>query len=147
MRTAKDRFRHAISFELLGLLLVTPVGAWLFHIPFQHFGAAALICSIIATLWNYVYNVAFDRAMQRQTGSTQKTIAQRILHAVMFELGLLLALMPFLAWFLGVTLLEAFVMDIGFAGFYLVYAFAFNWGYDIVFPVPAARAAEVANAG
>ena len=28
------------------------------------------------------------------------------------------------------------MMDLGFAGFYLVYAFVFNWAYDVVFPIP-----------
>lgn len=139
MRTAKDRIRHAISFEILGLLLVTPAGAWLFHIPMQHFGIAALVCATLATLWNYGYNLLFDRTMQRLAGTTQKTVLLRVVHAVLFELGLLLALMPFLAWFLGITLLEALVMDLGFAGFYLVYAFCFNWAYDIVFPLPGPK--------
>ena len=31
---------------------------------------------------------------------------------------------------------EMLLMDIGFAGFYLVYAFAFNWAYDVIYPVP-----------
>ena len=26
-------------------------------------------------------------------------------------------------------------MDVAFAGFFLVYAFVFNWAYDVVFPV------------
>ena len=28
-------------------------------------------------------------------------------------------------------------MDIGFALFYMGYAFVFNWAYDRVFPIPA----------
>ncbi|WP_291727355.1 PACE efflux transporter [Leisingera sp. F5] len=146
MRTAKDRIRHAISFEVLGLLLVTPAGAWLFHIPMQHFGIAALVCATLATFWNYAYNLLFDRIMQRLADTTRKTVALRVAHAILFELGLLLALMPFLAWFLEITLLEAFVMDLGFAGFYLVYAFSFNWVYDIVFPLPQAEPDAAAGA-
>ncbi|WP_264210089.1 PACE efflux transporter [Leisingera thetidis] len=147
MRTAKDRIRHAISFEVIGLLLATPIGAWLFDIPMQHFGVAALVCATLATVWNYVYNMAFDRTLQHLAGSTRKTISLRVLHAVVFELGLLLALMPFLAWYLDISLYEAFVVDVGFAGFYLVYAFVFNWGYDIAFPVPHSSSASAAEAG
>lgn len=146
MRTAKDRIRHAISFELIGLLMVTPLGSLLFDIPMQHAGVAAFVGASLATFWNYAYNILFDRAMQRLTGTTRKTVALRVLHAVLFELGLLAALLPFLAWYLDMSLIEALVMDIGFAGFYLVYAFFFNWGYDIVFPVPPARAAALARA-
>jgi uncharacterized membrane protein len=35
------------------------------------------------------------------------------------------------------TLLEALILDIGFAAFFIVYALIYNWVYDIVFPVPA----------
>jgi uncharacterized membrane protein len=29
-------------------------------------------------------------------------------------------------------------MDAAFAGFYLIYAFCFNWAYDVIFPLPTA---------
>ncbi|MFW8593395.1 PACE efflux transporter [Cribrihabitans neustonicus] len=137
MRSARDRIRHAISFEVIGLLLITPLGAWVFGIPAAHLGAAAFICASIATAWNFLYNLLFDKALVALRGSTGRGVALRVLHAVLFELGLLLVLMPFLAWFLEISLFQAFVMDAGFAGFYLVYAFAFNWAYDMIFPVPA----------
>jgi uncharacterized membrane protein len=47
-----------------------------------------------------------------------------------------MALMPLIAWYLGVSLLQAFMMDVSFALFYLVYAFVFNWAYDRIFPLP-----------
>lgn len=142
MRSAKDRIRHALTFEILGLLLVTPLGAYVFQMPVHHIGVAALAGATIATVWNYVYNLAYDRMLLRLLGHVRKSLRQRILHAVLFELGLLLVLMPFFAWYLEISLLEAFIMDAGFAGFYLVYAFLFNWAYDIVFPVsPLPRSA------
>ncbi len=45
-------------------------------------------------------------------------------------------LMPFIAWYLRATLYQAFLMDFSFTLFYLIYAFVYNWVYDIVFPVP-----------
>ena len=50
--------------------------------------------------------------------------------------GLLVALLPFIAWYLEIGLLEAFFLDVSFTLFYLVYTFVFNWLYDLVFPVP-----------
>lgn len=96
-----------------------------------------MVSASIATGWNYLYNLIFDHALLRVTGSVKKTVALRVFHAVLFETGLLLVLLPFIAWYLGVGLIEAFVMDISFAVFYLVYAFVFNWLYDVVFPIPA----------
>ena len=136
MRTTNDRIRHAISFEIIGLLLVTPLGAWAFSMPLQDIGIVSLVSATIATLWNYAFNLAFDHAMLRYLGKLQKTVIVRIFHAVLFELGLLAVLMPFIAWYLDVSMLHALTMDIAFALFYMVYAFGFNWGYDRIFPIP-----------
>lgn len=136
MRSNSDRIRHAISFELIGLALVTPLGALAFAMPVSDIGIVGLGSATIATLWNYLYNIGFDHLMQRIGGTTQKTFAVRVLHAIAFEAGLLLVLMPFIAWYLGIGLWQALVMDVAFALFYMVYAFAFNWSYDRVFPVP-----------
>ncbi|MDN6298130.1 MAG: PACE efflux transporter [Halomonas sp.] len=137
MRTVKDRIRHAISFEILGILLVIPLGAWLFDKPMHDIGVVAVVSATIATCWNYLYNLGFDHAMQRLRGDVRKTIPMRVFHALLFETGLLIVLLPFIAWYLGVSMIHAFQMDISFALFYVVYAFVFNWAYDVIFPVGA----------
>ncbi len=139
MRSTADRIRHALCFEIIGLVLITPLGAWAFHAPLDDIGIVAVVSASLATGWNYVYNLLFDRALLRLRGSTRRSVLTRILHAVLFETGLLIVLMPFIAWYLGVTLIQALVMDLAFAGFYLLYAFAFNWAYDLIFPDPGAR--------
>lgn len=136
MRSFADRVRHAISFEIIGLLLVTPLGAWLFRMPLQDIGVVALVSATIATLWNFGYNYLFDLAMRRLVGTTLKTVKLRILHAVLFEAGLLVVLLPFIAWYLAVPLWQAFHMDISFALFFMGYAYVFNWVYDRLFPLP-----------
>ena len=137
MRTTSDRIRHAISFELIGLAIVIPLGALAFAMPVSDIGVVGIGSATIATLWNYLYNIGFDHLMQRFLGTTQKTLVVRVLHAAAFEAGLLLVLMPFIAWYLGISLWQALVMDVAFALFYMVYAFVFNWTYDRVFPVAA----------
>ena len=141
MRTPLDRLRHALLFEVLALLLVVPLGALAFHMPMQHMGVVALVSATLATLWNMLFNHCFDRVLKQLRGTTAKTPAQRVLHAVLFEIGLLLVLMPFIAWYLGVTLWQALVMDLSFAAFYMLYALGFNWIYDKVFPLPEWREA------
>ncbi|HQU67946.1 MAG TPA: PACE efflux transporter [Albidovulum sp.] len=137
MRTTSDRIRHAISFEVIGLILITPLGALAFDKPVEQIGVVAFVSATMATGWNYLYNLIFDHALLRIRGAVQKTVPIRVIHAILFEGGLLLILLPFIAWYLGVSLLEAFLMDLSFAIFYLVYAFVFNWAYDVIFPVPA----------
>src|SRR5690606_19795385 len=83
MRTAADRIRHAISFEITGILLATPLGAFVFQL---HTGDSAVIVIGSATVamgWNYVFNLVFDHAMQRLMGTTLKPAPLRVLHAVL----------------------------------------------------------------
>lgn len=144
MRTAADRIRHAISFEIIGLALIVPLGSLAFGMAPTDIGVVGIVGATLATLWNYLYNLGFDHLLRRYTGTTLKTVPMRIIHAILFELGLLMILMPFIAWYLGVSLWQAFVMDVAFALFYLVYAFVFNWAYDRLFPLPEWKDEKVA---
>ncbi|KXF75104.1 hypothetical protein ATN84_20695 [Paramesorhizobium deserti] len=148
MRTARDRIRHAISFEIIGLATVTPLGAWAFDKPLHDIGVVGVASATLATIWNYIYNWIFDQAMQRLRGTTRKTALVRIAHTVLFELGLLIVLLPLIAWYLGIGLWEALLMDISFAAFYMAYALVFNWAYDRLFPLPEWKdeAAQMATA-
>ena len=137
MRTTKDRIRHALGFEIIGLLIFAPLASLVFGFELHTMGLMAVVGSIIATIWNYFYNILFDNAMLKLRGQVQKTVPIRVLHAILFEGGLLLLFLPMIAWYLGITLWQAFMMDITMATFYLIYAFVYNWIYDRVFPVPS----------
>ncbi|OWU85731.1 membrane protein [Oceanicola sp. 22II-s10i] len=136
MRTARDRIRHAISFEVIALLTVVPLGTLVFDVHAGAFGVVAVVSTFLAMAWNYWFNLGFDRAMLRRLGTLRKSFPIRMLHAALFEAGLLLLLVPFIAWYLDMPLWRALVVDLALAGFYFVYALAFNWAYDVVFPVP-----------
>ena len=141
MRTTLDRIRHAILFELVGLVLMIGGGSILTGFDAHSLGVIGVVSSLVATAWNYVYNLGFDRAMLRLRGSVLKTHPIRALHALLFEAGLLVLLLPFVAWMLGVSLWQAFLFDLAIAIFYIVYGYAYNWAYDRVFPMPEAREA------
>ena len=141
MRTTLDRIRHAILFELVGLVLMIGGGSILTGFDAHSLGVIGVVSSLVATAWNYVYNLGFDRAMLRLRGSVLKTHPLRALHALLFEGGLLVLLLPFVAWMLGVSLWQAFLFDLAIAIFYIVYGYAYNWAYDRVFPMPEAREA------
>ncbi|OCJ10325.1 hypothetical protein A6U86_24680 [Rhizobium sp. AC27/96] len=135
MRSFKDRVRHAVMFELIGLAIFTPGAALLFDQPLEHMGIVGIISATAATVWNFVFNIGFDRAMMQLRGSVQKTIPIRIAHTALFEAGLIVVLIPFIAWYLGISLMTALAMDIAIVAFYLVYAFFFNIAYDRAFPI------------
>ncbi len=141
MRTVRDRLRHVISFEIIGLALSTPLAAWVFGVAPLTMGALTVACSLIAISWNYVYNLGFDLAMMRVRGSTRKTLPIRFLHTGLFQAVLVVILVLFIAWFLGMSLWNAVVMQAGFLIFYGVYAFVFNLGYDWLFPIEDERTA------
>lgn len=135
MRSFPDRVRHALMFEIIGLAIFTPGAAIIFNQPVMDMGVIGFISATVATLWNFIYNIGFDHVMMRLTGSVQKTIPVRIIHTLLFEGGLLIALIPMIAWYLGISLWEALIMDIAIVLFYLIYAFFFNIAYDHIFPI------------
>ncbi|MGF6425346.1 PACE efflux transporter [Bradyrhizobium elkanii] len=135
MRSFSDRVRHAVLFELIGIAIFTPAAAWLFNQPVAHMGIIGIVSATVATIWNLLFNFGFDHALVRVTGRIAKTMPIRVAHAMLFEAGLIVLLIPFVAWYLGVSLWAALMMDISVVAFYLVYAFAFNLAYDGVFPV------------
>ncbi|GGB35677.1 membrane protein [Oceanisphaera marina] len=137
MRTTKDRIRHTLGFEIIGLIIFAPVAALAFGYNMFEMGIMAVVGSVIATVWNYFYNILFDHAMLRLRGDVRKTTQIRIYHAFLFEGGLLTLFLPIIAWHLSITLWQAFTMGVAMSAFYLVYAFVYNLLYDKVFPVPS----------
>src|SRR5699024_10425990 len=85
MRSTLDRIRHAVCFEIIGVLIVTPSAGWAFSAQFDRVGVLAIAMSMIATVWNYVYNLIFDHLMLRWRGRVHKHVAERVVHALIFE--------------------------------------------------------------
>ncbi len=98
----------------------------------------AVIMSLLATWWNYQFNLWFDRYYLIPRGRWQKTLGERVWHALAFEAGLLILFLPLTAWLLAISLWQALLLDLAFMLFYLVYGYLYHWGYDRVFPLSAA---------
>ena len=127
-KSVTERFFQALAFEVLAVAICAPLGAWLLGYSLGHIGLLTLMISLVAMSWNMLFNLIFDRA-QRRIGF-DRTLVARAVHAVIFEVGLVLAIVPLAAWWLGIGLWQAFVLDIGIALFFLPYTFLFNWTYD-----------------
>lgn len=97
----------------------------------------AVAASTTAMLWNYVWTTLFESWEKRQVSQT-RTLKRRIVHAIGFEGGLVVLLLPVVAWLLKVSLLEALVLETGLLVFFLVYTFVFAWLFDKVSPPHAA---------
>ncbi|WP_415639752.1 multidrug/biocide efflux PACE transporter [Pseudomonas floridensis] len=121
---------HATLFELGGVILVAPLLAWLMNHSLAMMGAMTIMISTVAMLWNMVYNALFDH-LRARAGFTMG-LMNRALHALGFEAGLILAVVPLAAWWLSISLFEAFLLDIGLLLMFLPYTMLFNWAYDTV---------------
>ncbi|MCU1734489.1 MULTISPECIES: multidrug/biocide efflux PACE transporter [unclassified Pseudomonas] len=127
-KSLTERIVHALGFEFFALLLCAPTIALVMDKPLMSAGLLTLAISVTATLWNMLYNVLFDR-LQNRVGF-QRTPLIRMLHALGFEGGLILAVVPMAAWWLSIGLVEAFLMEVGLLVFLLPYTYLYNLGFD-----------------
>lgn len=102
----------------------------------EHSGVMAVVASALAIIWNVSFNTLFERWEARQTVKG-RSILRRVVHAIGFEGGLALMLIPLMAWWFGISLWEATVMEAGLLVFFLIYTYAFNWSFDRLFGLPA----------
>lgn len=127
-RSLTERIFHALAFEVLAIGISAPMAAWITGYSIFDMGVLTAVIATIAVIWNMIFNWIFDRLQSRF--GFDRTIRMRILHACAFECGLIVIVIPFVAWWLGISLWHALVLDIGFVLFYLPYGFLFNLGYD-----------------
>ncbi|WP_108882399.1 PACE efflux transporter [Anderseniella sp. Alg231-50] len=136
MRTGADRLRYTVVFEMTLLLLLVPAGAVFFDKGWADIGLLGVILSTKAMLINLVYNWLFDRVDARANRiSSDRSTLGRILHAVGFELSLVITSLPIYVWWLNLTVLEALLTDLVVTSFVVVYTYVFTLGYDRLFPV------------
>lgn len=129
------RIVYALLFEAIGVVLVA-LGLTLFsgHAVIDT-GTFAVASSLVAVAWNYVFNTLFEAWEARQV-VRGRSFLRRAVHALGFELGLTVLLVPLLAWWLGMGLLEALLYDLVLVAFFVVYTYLFNLGFDRVFGLP-----------
>ncbi len=132
----RRRLIYVTLYELIAIGVVTLALAVFTDHGWGSSGGLAVGSSAIAVVWNLVFNGLFERWERRQP-VRGRSVARRLAHAIGFEGGLLLWLVPFIAWWLGVSLWQALVLDIGLLLFFLVYTFVFTWVFDRLFGLPA----------
>ncbi|MDE1225468.1 PACE efflux transporter [Vibrio aestuarianus] len=126
--SAKERIFHAVVFELTALAILIPLSTL---ITGQGSGDLAMVgagLSLLAVVWNYQYNILFDRLFGSDRSGRSAKI--RLLHTTGFEGGLVFVSIPAIAWILEITLWQALILDIGFLVFFFIYTMVFNWCYD-----------------
>ena len=131
MRSRMDRLRHVLLFELFALAMTIPAGSALFGLHESAMGVIGIGSAITAMVWNYLYNLGFDRVIARLYHTTHKTLRMRLVHTLVFEAGLQMALVPGIALYTHTSMVATLPLSLSLALFYLVYAFLFNVTYDL----------------
>lgn len=126
----KERLFHMVAFEVLALALIVPLSVWVTGKGAHVMLSLSIAMSVIAMFWNLVYNIGFDRVFGENR--LQRGFWMRLFHGGMFELGLIFVSLPMLMLALQESFLFVLALDIGGVLFFLIYAIAFNWLYDVM---------------
>jgi uncharacterized membrane protein len=135
MSPRNRRVLQAMLYEVFAIAFVGPVLSIAFDKPPASTLVLAFVLSSIALGWNYIFNAIFERWESRQT-KRGRSFARRLAHGIGFEGGLVVILVPVMALWLKISLLDALLANIGLLAFFFVYAIAFTWTFDRVFGLP-----------
>ncbi|WP_186017326.1 PACE efflux transporter [Burkholderia gladioli] len=141
MQGLKRKLLYVSLYEIIGMLISALGLALLSGQSPTSTGPLSVIITTIAVSWSFVYTTLFECWEARQANRT-RTVARRILHAVGFQLTLILFLIPLIAWWMGISLAQAFLLDLALIVLIPCYTFAFNWLFDLVFGVPSSALQE-----
>ncbi|WP_085665582.1 multidrug/biocide efflux PACE transporter [Pseudomonas sp. B5(2017)] len=123
-----ERLVHAVGYEVFAVLLCAPLLSWVMGKSLATAGALAVTLSVIAMLWNMVYNALVDRYVRVER--IQWKASARFVHGLGFEAGLVVWCLPVAAWMLEISLLQAFMVELGFFVIILPYTVLYNWAFD-----------------
>jgi uncharacterized membrane protein len=141
MQGIRRRIVYVTLYELIAIAATSVGLAALSDSSLARAGVAGVASSAVAIVWNVVFNTLFERWEARQT-VRGRSLARRAAHAIGFEGGLVVTLVPLFAWWLDITLWHALMLDLGLLLFFLGYTFVFNWAFDQVFGLPASALPE-----
>lgn len=136
MQGIKRKIVYVSLFEVIAIAATTIGFSYFSGQSAGHSSLLAVASSAIAVAWNLTYNTLFERWEARQT-VRGRSLRRRAAHALGFEGGLTIVLVPLFAWWLEVSLWQALILDIGLIAFFLIYAFLFNLAFDRAFGLPA----------
>ncbi|RYE74735.1 MAG: PACE efflux transporter [Oxalobacteraceae bacterium] len=136
MQGIKRKLLYVTVFETVAIAICTVGFALHSGKSLAHAGALSVATSAIAVLWNFLFTSLFE-AWEARQAKGGRSVGRRVAHAVLFEAGLLMVLVPLTAAWLEISLPAALGLNVGLAGFFLVYTFVFNWSFDRLFGLPA----------
>ncbi|RKG35488.1 AceI family chlorhexidine efflux PACE transporter [Acinetobacter guerrae] len=128
MLISKRRIIHALSYEVILLVIIAIALSFIFNVPMEVTGSLGIAMAVTSVIWNMVFNHFFEKFEHKH--QLKRTIKIRILHAIGFEGGLMLATIPMVAYAMNMSIWQAIVLDFGLTMCILIYTFIFQWCYD-----------------
>ncbi|WP_335956399.1 chlorhexidine efflux PACE transporter AceI [Acinetobacter bereziniae] len=130
MMISKRRIIHALSYEIILLVIIAIALSFIFEVPMGVTGVLGVAMAVTSVVWNMIFNHFFEKFEHKR--KLKRTIGVRILHAIGFEGGLMLATIPMVAYAMDMTLWQAVLLDLGMTTCILIYTFIFQWCYDLI---------------
>jgi len=143
LQGAKRRLLFVAFYEMFAIV----AASLLFMLTGQsslHSGVMAVVSSAVAIIWNLSFNWSFEQWELRQQVKG-RSFLRRAVHALGFEAGLALILIPIMAWWFSITLWQATVLEAGLLVFFMAYTYVFNWCFDHLFGLPLSAQGPVQN--
>ena len=128
MLISKRRIVHALSYEIILLVIIAVALSFIFNVPMEVTGGLGIAMAVTSVIWNMIFNYFFEKFEAKR--KLKRTFGVRILHAVGFEGGLMIATIPMVAYAMQMTIWQAVVLDFSLTMCILVYTFIFQWFYD-----------------
>ncbi|MDM1486303.1 MULTISPECIES: chlorhexidine efflux PACE transporter AceI [Acinetobacter] len=128
MLISKRRLLHALSYEVVLLIIIALALSFVFEMPMQVTGGLGIAMAVTSVLWNMLFNHYFEKFEAKHKLS--RTLKIRVLHAIGFEGGLMLATIPMVAYALQMSIGQAILVDLVMTLSILVYTFIFQYCYD-----------------
>ncbi|WP_173911160.1 chlorhexidine efflux PACE transporter AceI [Acinetobacter sp. Marseille-Q1618] len=130
MLISKRRIVHALSYEIILLVIIAIALSFIFEVPMEVTGTLGMAMAVTSVVWNMIFNHFFEKLEYKY--KFRRTVGIRILHAIGFEGGLMLATIPMVAYAMDMSLWQAILLDLGMTSCILVYTFIFQWCYDAI---------------
>ncbi|RSQ67309.1 PACE efflux transporter [Acinetobacter baumannii] len=144
MQGIKRRIVYVSSYEIIGMVISSVGLALLAGDSVEHTGPLSVMITTIAVTWNFIYNIFYEKWEARQE-SKLRTVKRRIAHAIGFQITLVMFLIPLIAWWMNISLVAAFWLDVAFIIIIPIYTFIFNWTFDKLFGLPASAQPNTAQ--
>lgn len=144
MQGVKRRIVYIMLFEIIAIVITTFGLTGITGRDIGRSGLVATVVSVLAIVWNLGYNTLFEYLEAKFTNGGRSLVC-RTVHAVGFEIGLAVLVVPTLAVMLHIGIWTAFLTNIGIMIFFMFYAFVFNLAFDRVFGLPLSARRKTAG--